>query len=562
MKEVKEQQKMTLSDRLENLVALFSPKLALQRRMYRSAYIQASSYRGADKSRLRKSWNPGAGSPDEDLLYDLVDLRTRSRDLNRNDAHASGITGTMVTNVIGSGIRPQSRVDRASLLDIPTETLDLFQEKAERAWQKWTPFADAGNRLDFYEIQQLVERQMLENGDVFIIPLMTADSRKPYQLSVEIIEADRVDTPSDLRSNKNVRGGVEIGPHGEPVAYFVRRSHPGDLQFQKSFSNNSENYVRYPAFNELGRPNVLHLYALKRPGQTRGEPFFAPVMNYFKDLADYMEAELVSARVAACFAAFIKKTDPYNAAIGRGNQTNDKGQRLESIEPGMIEYLSPGEEVSQVSPNRPGGTFDPFVERILRAISAGLNLPYEVVAKDFSKSNYSSARAALLEARRYFRVRQEFIAKRLCQPIWDMLLEEAYLVGELPIVNFYENRLDIVRAKWISPGWGWVDPTKEVQAARDSIDGNLSTLADEAAALGKDWEEVLEQRAREQKKLKDLGLENKPLIKNNPLQPGGMPADPSADPNADPNADPSMDPNMDQENQDDAIPADQVKRRR
>ena len=146
------------------------------------------------------------------------------------------------------------------------------------------------------------------------------------------------------------------------------------------------------------------------------------------------------------------------------------------------------------------------MERILRAISSALGLPYELVAKDFSKTNYSSARAALLEARRYFRCRQEWLSRRLCQPAWDMLIEEAYLEGDLEAMDFYPKRFDWTRARWIAPGWGWVDPTKEVKASRESVDGLISTLADEAAALGRDWEEVLEQRAREEEKRKSLGL--------------------------------------------------------
>lgn len=535
IKDISDSKKMTLSERIDGVVAVFSPKAALQRKMYRLALKQAGSYRGADKSRLRSSWLPGSGSADEDLLNELPDLRDRSRDLNRNDAHAAGITNTMVSNVVGTGIRPQSRIDRDSV-GIDDTTADQFQQRAERAWQKWIPFADAGDRQDFYEIQQLVERQMLENGEVIVIPIMVIDNRRPYRLALDIIESDRLATPSDLRSNKSIRSGVELGERGEPVAYYIRKSHPGDMAY-KYRTPTSDQFIRYPARNELGRPNILHLYWIKRPGQTRGEPFFAPVMTYFKDLSDYMEAELVAARVAACFAAFIKKTNPYDAAIGRAGSTNSKSQRIESIEPGMIEYLNPGEEVSQVSPNRPGGTFEPFVERILRAISSALNLPYEVVAKDFSRTNYSSARAALLEARRFFRVRQDFIAKKLCNPIWEMLLEEAYLLGELPVLNFYDNRIDLVRARWIAPGWGWVDPTKEVEASRESIDGNLSTLADEAAALGKDWEEVLEQRAREEKRLRELNLENKPLQKSS-----------------------APDPAM--ENQEDIIPEDSRKQRR
>jgi lambda family phage portal protein len=144
------------------------------------------------------------------------------------------------------------------------------------------------------------------------------------------------------------------------------------------------------------------------------------------------------------------------------------------------------------------------VDRIFRAISTGLNLPYEIVAKDFSKTNYSSARAALLEARRYFMVRQAWLARKLCQPAWDMLQEEAFLKNQLPAGSFYEKKSDWCRARWIAPGWQWVDLVKEAKSSEMAIDIGISSLADEAASQGKDWEEVLEQRAREAVKVKEL----------------------------------------------------------
>src|SRR6185503_13148856 len=59
---------------------------------------------------------------------------------------------------------------------------------------------------------------------------------------------------------------------------------------------------------------------------------------------------------------------------------------------------------------------------------------------------------------------------------------------------------------WIAPGKGWIDPVKEVQASQLAIETGISTLADEAAANGKDWEEVLEQQKRELTKRLELGL--------------------------------------------------------
>jgi lambda family phage portal protein len=196
--------------------------------------------------------------------------------------------------------------------------------------------------------------------------------------------------------------------------------------------------------------------------------------------------------------------------LNTGYDRNLQGQYLESLEPGMIRHLLPGESITSFNPQRPSATFEPFVEKMLRAISAALGLPYELVAKDFSKTNYSSARAALLEARRYFKVRQEWLARKLCQPVWEMVLEEAYLRGELGSISFYENKQYWVNASWITPGWEWVDPLKEAQAAEVGIRNGIITYSDLYSAQGKDWEECFEQRKREQEKIKELGLEINP----------------------------------------------------
>lgn len=495
-----------ISTGIDNIISFFSPRVGFKRKMYREAINisqKFGAYKGASRDRLRSSWIPGGGSADQDLLPELADIRERSRDLNRNDAHASGITSTMTINVIGTGIKPQSRVDKESL-GIVDKSTENFQRKAERIWKRWTPYADAGERMDFYEIQQLVDRQILENGEAIILPLMLKDKSRPYSLALQVIESDRLNTPTYKRGDKTIRSGVRIGEKGEPLSYFIQKTHPGDIRHR--LSEQAQQYMEIQAKGSTGRKNIFHLYYCLRSGQTRGVPFFAPVLTYFKDLAEYAEAELVAARIAACFSLFITSEASMDVAVNSAYDKNAAGQLIESLEPGMIKHLMPGESITSFNPQRPGATFEPFVDRILRAISAALGLPYELVAKDFSKTNYSSARAALLEARRYFKVRQEWLAQKLCQPVWEMVLEEAYLKGELKANSFYEKRLDWTRARWIAPGWSWVDPLKEVKASNEAIAGNISSLADEAAGQGKDWEEIMEQRAREEQKRKELDL--------------------------------------------------------
>ena len=506
-----------LSSSIDDVISFFSPKLGLKRKMYRQAINISNdftSYKGASKNRLRSSWLPGYGSADENLLPELNDLRERSRDLNRNDAHASGITGTMTTNVVGSGIRPQSRVDREAL-GISESQAEEFQKTAEKIWRRWSMNADVSERMDFYEIQQLVDRQILENGEAIVIPYMLDDPNRPYSLALQVVESDRLDTPPEFRSDKSVRSGVRLGINGEPLSYFIQKTHPGDFRYNKT---SERVFLEIPSKNEIGRKNIFHLYYVTRAGQTRGIPFFAPVLTYFKDLAEYAEAELVAARIAACFSIFITSESSMDIGTNGGYDRNYVGQMVESLEPGMIKHLMPGESITSFNPQRPSATFEPFVDGILRAISAALGLPYELVAKDFSKTNYSSARAALLEARRYFKVRQEWLARKLCQPIWEMLLEEAYLRGELKANSFYENKTAWTNALWIAPGWEWVDPLKEAQAAEVGLKNGIVTYADLYSAQGKDWEESFEQRKRELDKMQELGLPQNNTDGNNTSQ--------------------------------------------
>jgi lambda family phage portal protein len=274
---------------------------------------------------------------------------------------------------------------------------------------------------------------------------------------------------------------------------------------------------RVAARDSQGRPRVLHIYRSNRPGQLRGVPYFAPVLSYFKDLAEYLDAELVAAKVAACLGVFITKVDPMTGALGAATSTETStGKRIQGVEPGLVSYLQLGEDIRVVDPKRGGETFASFVEGILRMIGISLGLPYELLAKDFSKTNYSSARASLLEGRRMFTQWRSWFSMQFCQPIWELVLEEAYLRGQFQAPKWEQYRAEYVRAAWIGGGWGWVDPVKEVEASKKAIDYCLSTLAEEVAGQGRDWEEVLEQRAREKERMEELGIEE--IIEDTPVK--------------------------------------------
>ena len=506
----------SVGERLDDLIGVFSPARAARRMAHRNAMrMGATYYKGARQSRLSYNWSTGQESADAAMDGELQTLRDRSRDLNRNNPIAAGVTSTFTANVVGTGIRPQSRVD---VRDVPMDEdgARVFQRRAERVWERWSPWASADLRMHIEEIQDLALRQIIESGEFLAVRRALATTQgRPYMLALNAIEPDRLDTPART-ADRDIRFGVERNQDDQPVAYHIRQTHPGDTLYTPGASYD---YKRVPARDDAGRPIVFHVFPILRPGQTRGIPWFAPVIEYFQHKADYMEAVIVKERVAACFAAFIKKESPYSAALGNAEDTNSDNQRLEGLEPGMLEYLGPGESVEFAKPPESGTSFAEFMQSLLRIIGAALGLPYELVIKDFSETSYSSARAALLQAYRVFRVWQRLLMRHLCQPLWELLLEEAWLRGELEAPGWRRYRWHYTRALWLPPGWEWVDPLKEAKAAELEVRMLHKTRADVAAERGDDWEAKAEQAARERAVMEELGLPWEGMAK--PGQAGG-----------------------------------------
>lgn len=500
-----------LVEAAESIVGVFSPRRAFQREVYKRAQRETrgarlSAYTAASKDRNLAGWISSGGSADADLLPELAIIRERSRELCRNDATAASIVQTLVDNTIGKGIRGQSRPDTRAL-GIEESAADEFRSAAERAFSRWVPQADVTGRLDLYGLQRLVLHQVIQNGEAFLVRNVTSQYNTPYSVMWDVVEADRVESPNfrdEFTTERHIRSGIEYDRRGRPIAYHIRRTHPGDGIYERR-TKQRKRWLRLPASDPSGRPNVIHVYDPTRPWQTRGVPFLTPVMAMFDHLGRFQEAALLRERVAACFAAFVTTPDPDLAAAAAASGTTGSGSRLEELEPGIIEHLAPGQTIQFGNPTGLGNSYDPFVMRTLRQIGAALGLPYELVAKDFSRTNFSSARAAFLEARRVFVRLQNLIIAKVCVPSWKLVLEEAALRGELG-VDYAADPDAWCRSQWVPPGWGWVDPTKEVQAAETAISAGLSSLADETAALGRDWEEILEQRAREQARKEELGL--------------------------------------------------------
>lgn len=523
------------SSPVDRLVNYFSARRGSARLRNRIFQALSGSYIGAQRGRRSMSqWITTSADADADAIYDLPTLRERSRDLIRNAPIATGAIGTALSNVVGTGLKLQSRIDY-EYLGLTEEAADEWQNNVEREWRLFSESqeCDYARTLNFAGIQSLAFRQALENGDVFVLTPRLARGRTPYNLRLQIIEADRVCNQNRAPDKAGLIAGVEKDERtGAPIRYHIMNQHP-DSPYVSSKSGYSWEVL--DAFGpKTGLRNVLHLYDMLRPGQTRGIPFLAPVIETLKLLDRYRDAELMAAVVSGLFTVFIQSEsrgalDDIDITNGMGDETGaestDKDLKLGS---GAIVGLGKGETISTADPTRPNARFDPFVKSILEQVGSALNIPYEVLIRHFT-SSYSASRAALLEAWRFFKTRRTWLVFSLCQPVYEIWLYEAIAGGRIAAPGFFADPLvqkAYANAVWVGDSPGYVDPEKEVGSARERIDGLLSTYDEETALLtGGDFEANMRQRRKEKRMIEQAGVAPVAVAKKSmPLDKEEMPA--------------------------------------
>lgn len=509
----------TLVDRVVNY---FDP-VAGQRRLHARA-LQAAmgGYAGASETaRSMRSWFTFSRSADADIVRDLPTLRARSRDLARNNPLAGGALHTIVTRTVGTGLAMQPRPNR-DVLGWDEERTAKWKREVAAEWQLWaeSPWCDVGGRLDLYGLQELAFRAVMESGDAFTLLPMVTRARRPYRLAVQVLEADRVGNPGNAMDSETRVQGIELDPTtGAAVRVHVYDRHPGGVMLGGAAYEGRW----IDAVTRRGTPAVLHHYRVMRPGQTRGVPHLAPVIEPLKQLGRYTDAEIMAAVISGMFTVFVKSEAPEQTGLIPGpadamaSGGDEQSVRMES---GAIVGLAPGDDISIANPGRPNPAFDPFVMSILRQIGVGLELPFEVLVKHFTAS-YSAARAALLDAYIFFRGRRAWLAKSFCQPIYEAWLEEAVALGRVAAPGFFRDpllRAAYCRATWTGDSPGAIDPGKEVEAWIKAIDANLATREQaEMGLYGTDFDASLDQKAAERRALKAAGL-----LTESPA-PGGRP---------------------------------------
>ncbi len=416
----------------------------------------------------------------------LAKARERARYEYSNNGHMKGMVNTLVNDVVGTGPRLQLATDNAEL-----------NRTIVREWQKWAVRARLAAKL------RTMRRSRAIDGEAFAVLVNNPGMRGPIKLDLRLIEADQVATPDLMLKDRDKVDGINFDEWGNPISYNILRDHPG------SGHSLGLQYDTVPA------SKVIHFVSHERPGQARGISEIVYALPIFSQLRRFSLATLTAAEAAAN-ASLVLYTD--TPAGGEA----DESDPFDTVpwERGTMNTLPGGWKMGQIDAKHPNSTYRDFRSDNLSEAGRGLQLPRNIALGDSSGYNYASGRLDQQAYMNMVYIEQDDLNRDVLDIIFEEFLKELVLVeGMLPqAMRLLTSELP--DHLWFWTGLTHVDPEKEANAQETRIRNKMTTLADEYAANGQDWETQIRQIKRERDLMIELGLDPDAAIPS----PNGKPA--------------------------------------
>lgn len=485
-------------------------------------------------SRETFRWSPAMISPDQQIAQDQVLALSRAQDIVQNDGYAYGAVSIHKDSVVGSQFKLNSKPN-VLILGADEAWGEEFQQVVEARFnmvaespENWF---DARRMNTFTSLVRLAVGGFAMTGEVFaacewLQPKGTTMERRPFGTAIQMVSPFRLSNPDSMEDTRFLRSGVVLDRSGAPIGYHVRQAFPGDPTDIEQWKWTYE-AAKFP----WGRRRMIHIIEALLPGQTRGISEMVAALKQMKMTRNFQEITLQNAIVNATYAAAIESELPSEVVFGQmGMGQTPFGEILKTYMTGLAEYvgqskniaidgakiphLFPGTKLKMQPAGTPGGVGTDYEESLLRNIAASLGLSYEQFSRDYTKTNYSSARASMAETWKYMGSRKKLVADKFASMIYTLWLEEEVNAGNVPLPkgftwkDFYDpmKRDALCNAEWIGASRGQIDEKKETEAAILRIKNGLSTYEAEIARLGGDFREVFQQRAREESIITKYGL--------------------------------------------------------
>ncbi|MEC8917807.1 MAG: phage portal protein [Pseudomonadota bacterium] len=457
--------------------------------------LDKREFKMASQARVKKSWSgrTSVGDANQTIYRDHETLRQRAREQSINSGYAKRFYRLLRQNVIGPrGIQLMSKATNADgTADVKTRRM------VERSFKQWAKRGncDVTGQYDFVTFLWLWVETMARDGEVMVRIVRNWSNR--WGFAVQILEADRLDTTLNtwLDNGNRVRMGVEIDEWERPVAYWLKYDHPGDAYRTPGV----------PAYQRILASECRLTFDPWRPHQSRGFTWTHAGAADLHHIDEYSSAELVAAekgsKITGIYqqnAEFLDPPDPEDP------ENDDQGVIVEHLEAGDSPLLPYGIEFVPYDNKHPSTNFAPFNKAAARRIAAAFGPSYNRLAHDLEGVSFSSLRSGELDERDFYQCAQQFAIAQLLEWVGDEWLRSSVLHGAVAIAPRHYHRL--AELTWLPRGWDWVDPKKDSEAAKLSLETFTDSVSDIARRKGRDPDELFEQIAEDRKRFAAAGL--------------------------------------------------------
>lgn len=440
-----------------------------------NGFQKRSRWDAASTDRLNKGhWSKAGGAADpitNSMVGSLSAIQQRCVYEISNNPMVDGVVETWATDLVGTGPNMQCQSSN-----------DAFNIDIEKVWREWWAAPDVTGRLSGAAMLRMCARLLWSYGEFTAQIVTDAKAKGRIKTRVYSIHPRRLSTPVSMIMKGNVLLGIEADKFGRPINYYFQR--------EKNVYGGVMQEVEWDTIPSAG---IIHHFKSSEPDQVRGFPLLASALNSIAELRDYDSQVMDAARAAADkeFFLFARGSDVETFAL-------DDPETLE-VERRTIKTLPPGWEPFESNPGQPAANYVEYRHERLREIGRPVNMPLMTVLLDSSNHNYASAR---FDGQNYQR---GLITERtsINHSTLDRLSGSVAREAELSLGMI---RPDDARFVWTWPPMPHVDPSKEAKADNQRLKDFVTSRTRVCAALGVDFETLVNELSREKALLDGAGL--------------------------------------------------------
>ena len=439
--------------------------------------------------------------------FEKVKVDERAAYLYQNDSIAKGIVKSNPIEIVNTGITPLPE-PKLNTLGRSFDWKQEFQKTVFDKFEIWglspNNYCDRQERCNYYMLQSLaIFNWALHGLAIFQIVKDTSPGR-PLMLSLLPICPTRVQTPTNLKFSSNFSDGFELDDAGKIIAIHVL--------VDSTRAATGDNITKIPVKDSLGFPNVLIITDVENIAEYRQDSILSCMIKNLIDNNSFFDATIVKSNISNLWAMFVE-----NQFTLQQQQTTrlDWEDRAIPLEAGTIFEGLPGEKASVIESDHPGPNYEAMVKSVYDRLGAATGKGFEQLLHSYTAS-YSASRASIENADMYNEDYRKMLNNRMNQPVMDLLIYEMGLRNEIPGFSFSEverlrkegNLYALTKNNFLPPPRLIIDRLKDAKADTEQLNNLTGLLSAVYATQGKNWEEELEKRARELKKIKQLEEEN------------------------------------------------------